>query len=265
MPPQTSHLSVEPRAAPEGEPDPAALYDVSVIIPTYREAENLPLLVPRIAAALHQAGLRGEIVIVDDNSQDGTEMLCKELALSYPVRLLVRTGQRGLAGAVLHGLRQATGAVLAVMDADLSHPPELIPAIVAAIRSGQADFAIGSRYVAGGQTDEDWGWFRRFNSSVATLLARPLTPVADPFAGFFALARDRFAAASPLDPIGYKICLELLVKCDCRRIAEIPIRFQDRRHGRSKLSLREQFNYLRHLGRLYWYRFGLGEQASPSV
>jgi dolichol-phosphate mannosyltransferase len=229
--------------------------DVSVIVPTYREVDNLPVLAPRIAAALEKAGLDGEIVIVDDDSPDDTAACCKELALRYPLRLLVRKGQRGLSGAVLHGMRHANGAVLLVMDADLSHPPEAIPALVAAIREQHAEFAIGSRYVAGGGTDQRWGLFRRLNSRVATLLATPLTRARDPLAGFFALRRSRFAAGGPFDPVGFKIGLELIVKCGCKHIKEIPISFRDRAHGSSKLSFREQMNYLRHLLRLYLYRW----------
>jgi dolichol-phosphate mannosyltransferase len=234
--------------------DAAGPCDVSVIVPTYREADNLPLLVPRVAEVLEHAGLRGEIVVVDDDSPDDTEAACKELARRYPLRLLIRKGERGLAGAVLHGMRHARGDVLVVMDADLSHPPETIPALVEAVRSGQADFAIGSRYVAGGRT-EGWGRWRRINSLAATLLARPLSRARDPLAGFFAIGRSSFAAGGPFDPVGFKIGLELLVKCGCRHVREIPIVFRDRRHGASKLNLREQINYLRHLGRLYAYRW----------
>ena len=216
--------------------------DVSVIVPTYCEAENLPLLVPRIAAACPAA----EILIVDDDSPDATAAVCAEL----PVRLLVRKGERGLASAVLYGMHHAQGDVRVVMDADLSHPPEAIPALVDAIRAG-ADFAIGSRYVRGGRTDADWSRWRRLMSRVATLLARPLTPARDPLAGYFAIPRGTFANGGPFDPVGFKIGLELMVKCDCRRVREVPITFRDRHKGVSKLTGREVVNYLRHLARLY--------------
>jgi dolichol-phosphate mannosyltransferase len=217
--------------------------DVSVIVPTYCEADNVPLLVPRIAAACPGA----EILIVDDDSPDATVAVCAGL----PVRLLVRKGERGLASAVLHGMRQARGDVFVVMDADLSHPPETIPALVDAIRGG-ADFAIGSRYVYGGRTDA--GWWRRLTSRVATALARPLTTARDPLAGFFAIGRETFARGGPFDPVGFKIGLELMVKCGCRRVREVPIAFRDRHKGASKLTLREDVNYLRHLARLYRFR-----------
>lgn len=228
--------------------------EISVIVPTYCEAENLSTLVPRVNSALQGTGIRGEILIVDDNSPDNTEQVCGELAAEYPLRLIVRKTERGLSSAVIEGMRQAQGAVLVVMDADLSHPPERIPEMVHAVRCGGADFAIGSRYVAGGGTEEGWGLFRWLNSKVATWLARPLTNARDPMAGFFALSRARFQSARHLDPVGYKIGLELIVKCGCRQITEVPILFARRFRGKSKLSIKEQVNYLRHLGRLYGYK-----------
>jgi len=228
---------------------------VSIIIPTYGEAENLPLLVPRICQAGAAAARELEIVVVDDNSPDATRQVCDQLAREFPLRLHVREHERGLSSAVLAGLRMARGDLLVVMDADLSHPPEKIGELVAALQNPGVDFVIGSRYVAGAETDEGWGRFRWLNSRAATWLARPLTSVRDPMAGFFALRRETYERSAPLDPIGYKIGLELLVKCGCRHVAEVPIRFADRVHGQSKLSLREQFNYLRHLKRLYEYRF----------
>jgi dolichol-phosphate mannosyltransferase len=229
---------------------------VSVIVPTYREAENLPVLVPRLAAALERAGLAGEILVIDDNSPDATSEVCARLAESYPVRLAVRTEERGLSSAVLHGMNLARGDVLVVMDADLSHPPEQVPDLVGALNEEGVDFAIGSRYVRGGQTEEGWGLLRWLNSKGATLLARPLTAAADPMAGFFALRRATLEAAAPLDPVGYKIGLELLVKCGCKKVREVPIHFANRLHGQSKLSFKEQVNYLRHLKRLYEFKYG---------
>src|SRR5262249_50588976 len=148
------------------------------------------------------------------------------------------------------------GSIFVVMDADLSHPPERLPDLVTTLQSEGTDFVIGSRYVPGGGTDENWGLFRWLNSKFATLLAWPLTSTHDPMAGFFAIRRSTFESAAPLDPIGYKIGLELIVKCRCRTIKEVPIRFRDRMLGKSKLSLKEQLNYLRHLRRLYDFRFG---------
>ncbi|MGQ0614771.1 MAG: glycosyltransferase [Planctomycetaceae bacterium] len=234
---------------------------VSVIVPTYKEAENLPLLVRRLAGCLEEAAIPAEILVVDDDSPDDTAKVCAALAREFPLRLEVRRHERGLSSAVLHGMRLATGDRFVVMDADLSHPPEVLPALVKALDDPAIDFVIGSRYVEGGTTGEGWGLFRRLNSRVATLLARPLTAAKDPLSGFFALRRETFLRCAELDPVGYKIGLELLVKGRCRGLREIPIRFERRLHGKSKLGLREQVDYLRHLRRLF--EFKLGAWAYP--
>lgn len=225
--------------------------EISVVVPTYREADNLRALVTRVDEALRPTGVPYELIIADDNSLDGTEEIACELAREFPVKLIVRTSDRDLSLAVLDGLREARGAFLVVMDADLSHPPRQIPELIAPLREGRADFTIGSRYVAGGST-QDWGGHRRLNSYVATLLARPLiVGLRDSMSGFFALRRETFATGRNLNPIGYKIGLELLCRCDIRCPLEIPIRFQDRTKGHSKLNLEQQARYLVHLNRIY--------------
>jgi dolichol-phosphate mannosyltransferase len=118
-----------------------------------------------------------------------------------------------------------------------------------------ADLVVGSRYVAGGSTSEDWGFLRWINSRVATLLARPLTDLHDPMSGFFALRRATFESGREFDPLGYKIGLEILVKCECRSPLEIPIHFENRRFGKSKLTIQQKVLYLRHLSRLYLFRY----------
>jgi dolichol-phosphate mannosyltransferase len=230
-------------------------FEVSIIIPTLRECASLAVLLPRLFKISEEANLNAEVVVVDDESDDGTDLLCAELAIKYPLRLVTRRGERGLATAVLRGLAESTGEICAVMDADGSHPPEVIPALVDAARSPFCDVAIGSRYVDGGSTDDGWSTFRRANSRAATLLARGLTRAADPMAGFFAIKRSRLRRAKKLSPVGYKILLEIIVRCDCRRIAEIPIHFQDRALGTSKLSAKQQWLYLKHLAQLYIARY----------
>ncbi len=221
---------------------------VSVVVPTFREAANIPELVERIEKCLE----RPELVIVDDNSNDGTEQVVAALGREW-VRLLVRRDERGLSSAVIAGCRLATAPAIVVMDADLSHPPEAIPAMLAAMKSGN-DFVLGSRYVKGGTTDSAWTLFRRVNSLVATALAKPLTSLADPMSGFFAMSREHFRATTNLNPIGYKIALEMLVKGPFCKPAEVPIHFADRKRGESKLSLKEQARYVRHVLRLYRYK-----------
>ncbi len=228
---------------------------VSVVIPTYREAENLPVLVPRLAQALRGADLTYEIVFVDDASEDGSVETVESLASQgLPARMIVRRGERGLSTAVLRGFDESAGEWLVCMDADLSHPPEALPGMIQMLVGGEADFVLGSRFCPGGSTDAAWGVFRWVNARVARKLARPLARLSDPMSGFFALPRRVYEQANRLDPIGYKIALELIVKCDVQRVREVPIHFADRQLGKSKLGVREQLNYLRHLSRLYRYR-----------
>lgn len=229
--------------------------EVTVIIPTYRERDNLAVLLPRLFGILHKHAITGEVIVVDDDSRDGTDQLCDWLATSDPLRLLTRRNERGLATAVVHGLRHAQGEICVVMDADLSHPPEFVPALVEAARSPVCDMAIGSRYIHGSSIDPNWSWFRRLNSKVALLLAQGLTPSSDPMSGFFAIAKSTLARAEVLRPVGYKIALELIVRCECRTLVEIPITFEDRANGESKLSARQQLLYLQHLARLYSARY----------
>jgi dolichol-phosphate mannosyltransferase len=232
----------------------SAARTVSVIIPTYREVENIPYLVERLSALRAGSELDIDVLLMDDDSGDGSAE--RVLAFGLPwLRLVTRTTNRGLSFAVLDGLKLSDREFLVVMDADLSHPPEKIPDLIAAIDSG-ADMAVGSRFTEGGTTADDWGVLRWVNSRIATFLAWPLTTLHDPMSGFFALRRDTFSAGRDFDPIGYKVLLELIIKCRCRVVVEVPIRFDNRLYGTSKLTLKEQLRYLRHLRRLYTYKFG---------
>ncbi len=233
---------------------------VSVVVPTYYEAENIPLLVDRLDAVRRGSRLRMELLIVDDNSQDGTPRVVEGLGKDW-VRLIVRTRDKGLSRAVVEGIGAAANEVVVVMDADLSHPPEKIPEMLDRLEGG-ADFVIGSRYVKGGTQDTEWGFFRWLNSKVATLLSRPFTRVKDPMSGFFAFRKEFLQRAAPLNPVGYKIGLELIVKGGFERVEEIPIHFSQRKFGESKLSLKEQLLYLRHLGRLFAFKF-FGRPSPP--
>ncbi len=217
-------------------------------------------LAERIFASLKEEPYDAELIIVDDNSPDETVQVCGDLARRFPIHLQVRTTERGLSSAVIAGMQSARGELLVVMDADLSHPPESIPELVAALENRLTDFVIGSRYVRGGSTEEGWGLLRFLNSKLATLLAKPLTRALDPMAGFFGLTAATFQSATQLNPIGYKIGLELMVKCGCSNIVEVPIHFANRKIGTSKLSFREQMNYLRHLARLYAFRWRTGQR-----
>jgi dolichol-phosphate mannosyltransferase len=227
--------------------------DVDVIIPAFREVQNVGPLVERLKQVRNASGLSLYVTFVDDNSQDGIDEAIRETGEDW-VRLIVRKTERGLSTAVIHGIEHTRHDFIVVMDADLSHPPERIPDLIRELNEG-SDFAVGSRYVEGGSTDDNWGFFRWLNSRVATILARPFTRIKDPMSGFFALRRSTFDAARDLNPIGYKIGLELIVKCQCKRVTEIPIHFEDRVYGQSKLTFAEQLKYIQHIRRLYIYSF----------
>lgn len=246
-----------PSPAKRSQPQPA-LPRVSIVVPTYKEVDNLPHLIERVARVRAQHELDIELLIMDDDSRDGSE----ELIASRPehwVRMVVRKQNRGLSPAVLEGLSLARGDVLVCMDADLSHPPEALPHMLRKLQDG-ADFVVGSRYASGGSTADDWGILRWLNSRVATVLARPFSNTRDPMSGFFAMHRKTYEAGRDFNPVGYKIGLELIVKCRCERVVEVPIHFENRRFGESKLTLKQQLLYLQHLRRLYIYKYGVWSQ-----
>jgi dolichol-phosphate mannosyltransferase len=228
------------------------LTPITIVVPTYKEVESLPHLLRRIDEVRGRHDLTIELLLMDDKSDDGSVEYIESSGYDW-ARIVVRDGPRGLSPAVLDGLKLAKNPVVVVMDADLSHPPEKIPDMILALEAGQ-QFVIGSRYVPGGSTDDEWGFFRWLNSRIATLLARPLTDAHDPMAGFFAMRRSELDKALYLNPIGYKIGLELIVKCGIENVGEVPIDFTDRRYGQSKLSFKEQVRYLQHLRRLYIYK-----------
>lgn len=227
---------------------PASANFVSVVVPSYNERENLAPLARGVFAVLNPA--EAELLIVDDNSPDGTAAEAGRLAQDFPIRCIVRNAERGLATAVIRGLREARGDIVVVMDADLSHPPSAIPALIAPLATPSVNMVIGSRFVAGGTVDLHWPVHRRLNSLFGRLLARPLTPVRDMMAGFFAVRR-RDLRLDELRPIGYKIALEMIVRHGWRHVVEVPISFRDRAAGQTKLNIGEQIRYLRHLSRLY--------------
>lgn len=212
---------------------------ISVVVPTYNEAATVPQLAARLAAAL--PGRQWELVVVDDGSPDGTADIAERLAPRLPLRVVRRLRKLGLASAVIDGFRAARGDLLVVMDADLSHPPEVVPVLVDAVVAG-ADLAVGSRYVAGGGT-VDWPLRRRVVSRVACLMGNALVPVRDATSGFFALRREVIEGVR-LDPIGFKIGFEVIARGKYRRVVEVPYTFRDREHGRSKFGTREIGSYL---------------------
>ncbi len=226
---------------------------ISIIIPTYNERDNLEGLFERVSRALSGAGYEFEIVVVDDNSPDRTWEYAEELGKTggYPVKVIRRVNEKGLSSAVIRGFREASGDVFVVMDADLQHPPEKIPELLKAIDHG-ADIAIASRYVPGGGV-ENWYWYRKLISKGAIMIGRVALPkirsVRDPVSGFFALRREVVEGAE-LNPIGFKILMEILIKGKYGKVVEVPFRFGLRKAGESKLSGKTMLNYLKHVYRL---------------
>lgn len=222
---------------------------ISIIIPTYQERQNVALLIRQIRDAM---GPRPhEVIVVDDASPDGTADAVDAMGLTPAVRCLRRTGVRSLSGAVIDGWASSKGDLLAVMDADLSHDPALLPRLIEALQAGAA-MAVGSRRVPGGGADR-WPFHRRLTSSVATWLAGALlnVEIRDPMSGYFALRREVFERARPhLTALGYKILLDVLVSARPAPVVEIPFVFRDRHQGHSKLSGRVMRDYLAMLWRL---------------
>lgn len=227
--------------------------DLTLVVPTFNERANIAPLLAEIDRAL--AGLAWEALFVD-NSTDGTDAVVAALAARDPrVRLLRREDNRGdLAGAVVEGLAAARGAYVCVLDADLQHPPAKIPDLLAEARRTGADAVIASRYLPGGSAGGLNGPLRRLISQALRLLSkalfpRPLAGVSDPLGGFF-LVRRSLVVGAPLRPVGYKILLEILVRCRPRRVRELPYHFRPRRAGTSKADLRQGLLFFRHLARL---------------
>jgi dolichol-phosphate mannosyltransferase len=219
---------------------------LSLIIPTYNERDNILPLIERLSRTL--TNYQYEIIFVDDNSKDGTVDVIAELSTKYPVKVLVRKRERGLATAVLHGLKFAHGNIIGVMDADLQHPPEITAALLHAIENG-ADMAVASRYVPGGAVP-NWGLSRRIISKGALTLAHIFLPssrkVKDPMSGFFMFRGDKIANVE-FKPIGFKILLEMLVMGKFEKVVEVPFVFEDRSSGRSKMKASQQIEYLKHI------------------
>ena len=223
--------------------------ELSLIVPTYNEKGNVPALLERVHKAL--GNHHYEVIIVDDNSPDGTAEVARSLAGEYPVRVICRKDEKGLASAVVAGFNQAQGKVLGVIDADLQHPPEEVANLLREAQNG-ADVVVASRYVSGGGV-EGWSLTRKIISKVATTFGRVFLPsarkVTDPMSGFFLLRREVIEGVE-LKPIGYKILLEVLVRGNVGTVKEVPYTFRERSWGESNLNLEEQVNYLKHVFRL---------------
>lgn len=229
---------------------PASL---AVVVPTLHEAANIGRVLERLHSSLEPLGVPYELIVVDDDSQDGTENIVQQAAArDSRVRLLVRRGEHGLAGAITDGWKCSQAEVLGVMDADLQHPPELLPQLWEKIQAG-SDLAIASRYAEAGSMHA-WNPLRRLLSELGILLAKPLQkssiPVKDPLSGFF-LVRRRCLEGLQLQRHGFKLLLEILVRGRIGSVAEVPFIFGTRQGGQSKASLGTGLHYFYLLTRLW--------------
>jgi dolichol-phosphate mannosyltransferase len=232
---------------------------LALVIPTVREAGNIRILLDRTSEALEQTGSDYEIIIVDDDSCDGTAEIVTAIAENDPrVRLIVRKGHKGLAGAVLHGWRHTDATILGAMDADLQHPPELLPELASAIFSG-CDLAIGSRYAARdcrGQENPVRGLLSAAAIWAAAPIQRAERRARDPMSGYFLVRRECLDGIA-FQPEGFKLLLEILVRGRIRSIKEIPFAFGRRSCGTSKANAKVACDYARLLARLYCEKFAL--------
>ena len=225
---------------------------ISIVLPTFNEVDNISIIITKLEEILRREDLAGEVIVVDDDSPDGTAEAAMGTAVELPVRVCVRKGDRGLSKSVIKGLDLSQNEICVVMDSDLSHPVDSIPDMVGPIIDGECDMCVGSRYIKGG------GWLnkntlRGMISRFAGFLARGVTTLTDPTSGFMALRKEILDDVN-IDPLGWKIVLEIAVKAR-PGIKEIPILFSERNAGKSKLGVRAQFDYLHHLWKLYWFRY----------
>ncbi len=235
---------------------------LSLVIPTYNESKNIPKIIGLLSETLDQAILGAyELIVVDDNSPDGTWEIAQDLIPQYPqLRVMRRIEERGLSTAVIRGWQAARGEVLGVIDADLQHPPELLLKLWGEIVRG-GDLAVASRHVEGGGVS-DWSPIRRFLSRGAQTLGLVILPevigrVSDPMSGYFMVRRPGIAGRT-LSPVGYKILIEVIARGRVPWIGEVGYVFQERQAGESKVTSKQYIDYLRHLVRL---RFSLGPIA----
>jgi dolichol-phosphate mannosyltransferase len=227
---------------------------LSLIVPTYNERPSIVPLLHRATAVLEKGLVEFEIIVVDDDSPDGTWQAAEEVAKDNPhVRVIRRRNERDLATAVTAGWGAAKGDLLGVIDGDLQHPPEVLPPLLKLIVDSRADIAIASRNVEGGGVSE-WRPLRKVIAWVARSVARLVLPrlvssVRDPMSGYFIMQRSVIESVA-LRPLGYKILLEVLVRGRYRTIKEIPYVFEERKTGKSKLGPQQCLHLLIHLWRL---------------
>ena len=233
------------RPGPENPPHAIATPQLSVIVPTFNERDNVTTLFRRLEKTL--AGLAWEVIFVDDNSPDGTWDVVRGLARQdLRVRCVRRVGRRGLSGACIEGILASSAPCVAVIDADLQHDETQLPKMLALLQSGEAELVVGSRYIEGGSADS-FNKQRAGASALATEVAKRVlrVKIADPMSGFFMIRRDRFEQLAPqLSTQGFKILLDVVATARGNlRVREIPYVFRPRLHGQSKLDSQVVLEY----------------------
>jgi len=234
------------RPGPENPPQAVAALQLSVIVPTFNERDNVTTLFRRLEATL--AGIAWEVIFVDDNSPDGTSDVVRGLARQDSrVRCIRRIGRRGLSGACIEGILACSAPCAAVIDADLQHDETQLPKMLALLEAGETDLVVGSRYIEGGSADS-FDKQRAGASQLATEVAKRVlrVKIADPMSGFFMIRRDRFEQLAPqLSTQGFKILLDIVATARGNlRIKEIPYSFGSRLHGESKLDSMVALDFL---------------------
>lgn len=229
---------------------------LSLVIPTYNEAKNIQAIVVLLSSILDPVLLDAyELIVVDDNSPDGTWAIAQQLTTQYPqLRVVHRQQERGLSTAVIRGWQAAVGEILGVIDGDLQHPPDVLLQLLKAIQTG-ADLAVASRHIPGGGVSH-WSLIRRILSRGAQMIGLVILPevlsrVSDPMSGYFLVQRQAIAGY-PLHPAGYKVLIEVLGRGQVKRVAEVGYVFRERQRGESKVDWRQYTAYLQHLMRLRW-------------
>jgi dolichol-phosphate mannosyltransferase len=255
--------TVEPQGYASEAEQYVAVEKLALVIPTLCEAENIGGLLDHVRSILNPLNTPYEILVVDDNSADGTGAVVAAIAASDPrVRLLVRKGERGLSGAILYGWQHTDATLLGVMDADLQHPPELLPKLLSAMQTG-GDLVIGSRYTPGGDLGK-WNPIRKLLSAAAVWVTWPLQRAhmraKDPMSGFFMVRRSCLPQAA-FQKSGFKLLLEILVRGKIHSVTEVPFAFGLRYRGASKANFRVAWDYALLLVRLYAGRLGLRRTA----
>jgi len=230
---------------------------LSIVIPTYNESQNIIKILDSLRS-MPPREMDTEIIVVDDNSPDGTGKVVEEYVKkskigAYPVQVIRRENKGGLSSAILAGIKHSKADAIVVMDSDLSHPPQTVSKMIEELDSSNCDIVVASRYVKGGSIS-GWPFKRKLISRGATKIAqRGLgIKIKDPMSGFFAFRRHIINNIK-FDSLGYKILLEILVKAKGAKVKEIPYAFTDRKSGSSKLDLAVFFDYLKSVWRLYRY------------